>query len=124
MIDLLRDWDIPDDWRDCYGALKELGAKEFEAQVAWLLRHHCTSKEIVKVLSIILGRRVTERAVKHELERLAARLRLRGRTSIARRVERLIEEYCAAREGRRAETKPPDTGSRPGEGKADLRPER
>jgi len=97
MMDLLREWDIPDDWRDCYGALKGFGAKEFEAQVAWLLRHHCTNKEIVKVLSTILGRRVAERAVKHELERLAARLRLRGRTSVARRVERLIEEYLDGR---------------------------
>jgi YD repeat-containing protein len=38
MMDLFRDWDILDDWRDCYGALKPLGARELEAQVAWLLR--------------------------------------------------------------------------------------
>ncbi len=103
---------------------KPLGARELEAQVAWLVRHHCANKEIVKVLPILLGRRVTERAVKHELERLAARLRLRGRTVIARRVERLIEEYRAARERCCPETKPADAGSRPAEGRADLRPER
>lgn len=125
MAELPRDWDILDDWRDCYAMLKEFGAKKaLEAQAAWLLRHHCTNKEAAKGLSIILEKRVTEQTVKRELDRLSARLRLRGRSTIARRVERLTDEYRAAREGRSTETKPPDTGPRPADGKADLRPER
>jgi len=89
----LQAWDIFDDWRDDWAVLQHLGAdKELEAQVAWLLRHHCTNKEIVRVLSTALGRRVTERAVKYELERLGARLRLRGRAIVARRMERLVGE--------------------------------
>ena len=98
VTDALRgDWDILDDWQDDRFVLRKLnGDREFEAQVAWLLRHHCENKEMVTILSSVLGKRVTEKAVKHALERLTARLRVRGRSNGARRMARLVEEYRAS----------------------------
>jgi hypothetical protein len=100
-MELLYDWDIADDWRDYHAVLEPLAAGELEAQVAWLVRHHCTNKETAKILSSIREERVTAESVKRRLDRLCARLGVNGRGCVARKLARLVDERRVARSASR-----------------------
>ena len=92
----LQDWDIMDGWRDDRAVLGVHVASDLEAQVGWLVRHHCTNKDIAKLLSLIRGERVTTESVKKRINILCARLGVRGRGSVARRLARKVDEHRAA----------------------------